>query len=326
MADEARERSPPREEAPQPVEAVAAVAAPAEATAAPPQAAYATYAAAEAPAVAGGMSRGTAARWNSQKGYGFIKPEDGSEDVFCHFRSITDGNCLEEGAQVTYRPDYDDRKQKYRAEDVVGGTTKDQNALGGGAAGGYGGGYGGAPAAAAVAPAAPTGPPADGKVRGIGQRWNEKGFGFIKPDDGGDDIFCHVSGITDGNCLVPGAVVDFIKEFDERKGNYRAEGLTGGSTGAVGGGGAGGGAGGGYGQQQMQPQQAYGGYGQQQQAYAAYGQQPAYGQQQQAYGGYGQQQAAAPQQAYGYGQQQQQQAPGGYGQQPPQQGGYGGGY
>jgi cold shock CspA family protein len=154
------------------------------------------------------------------------------------------------------------------------------------------------------------------QVRGIAQRWNEKGFGFIKPDDGGDDIFCHVSGITDGNCLVPGAVVDFIKEFDERKGNYRAEGLTGGSTGNVDGGGGGGGGGGGYGQQQ---QPAFGGYGQQAAAYGAYGQpQAAYGQPQ-AFAGYGQQ----PQQpAYGYGQPP---AAGGYGQ-PPPQGGYGGGY
>jgi hypothetical protein len=33
---------------------------------------------------------------------------------------------------------YDDRKGKYRAEDVVGGVTKDQNALGGGAGGAAG--------------------------------------------------------------------------------------------------------------------------------------------------------------------------------------------
>lgn len=232
MAEEARERSPPREEAPPPQ------AAPAEAQAQPEAQAFAQpeavpvaaggYDASAMPPPTAGKARGTAARWNHEKGYGFIKPEDGSEDVFCHFRSVTDGNCLKEGALVEYIREYDDRKGKYRAEGVTGGMHQDHNALGGGG-GGYGGGYGGAPAVA-VAPAAPTGPPAEGKVRGIAQRWNQKGFGFIKPDDGGEDIFCHCSGITDGNCLVPGAVVDFIKEFDERKGNYRAESLTGGST------------------------------------------------------------------------------------------------
>ena len=58
-------------------------------------------------------------------------------------------------------------------------------------------------------------PPADGRVRGVALRWNEKGFGFIKPDDGGDDVFCHFSGIKDGKCLKEGATVEFLKVIQQ---------------------------------------------------------------------------------------------------------------
>merc|ERR1719461_2296103 len=68
----------------------------------------------------GGTLRGTACRWN-ERGFGFIKPDDGGEDLFCHVSAIKDGNCLQEGAQVTYEASYDDRKGKYRAENVYGG-------------------------------------------------------------------------------------------------------------------------------------------------------------------------------------------------------------
>lgn len=67
-----------------------------------------------------GRMAGTAARWND-RGFGFIRPEDGSEDVFCHFSSITDGNQLREDDRVEFDKIYDDRKGKYRAENVTGG-------------------------------------------------------------------------------------------------------------------------------------------------------------------------------------------------------------
>ena len=66
------------------------------------------------------------------------------------------------------------------------------------------------------------------KATGIAMRWNAKGFGFIKPDDGGEDLFCHVSSITNGigKMLTEGAAVQFVKKYDERTGKERAEEVT----------------------------------------------------------------------------------------------------
>ena len=70
------------------------------------------------------------------------------------------------------------------------------------------------------------GPPA-GRERGTVSRWTERGFGFITPQDGGDDLFCHFSNIEDGNSLEPGTVVEFVKIYDDRKGKERSEQVSG---------------------------------------------------------------------------------------------------
>ena len=71
-----------------------------------------------------------------------------------------------------------------------------------------------------------------GKDSGVALRWNSRGFGFIKPDgdETGEDLFCHYSSIDDGNCLKEGDKVWFVKQYDDRKGKYRAEQVTGGCT------------------------------------------------------------------------------------------------
>ena len=50
------------------------------------------------------MATGTVKWFNESKGFGFITPEDGSKDVFVHFRSIaSDGfKTLAEGQAVSF--------------------------------------------------------------------------------------------------------------------------------------------------------------------------------------------------------------------------------
>jgi cold shock protein len=50
------------------------------------------------------MPQGTVKWFNEEKGFGFIEPDDGSEDVFVHHTGIAGQGykSLEEGEKVTY--------------------------------------------------------------------------------------------------------------------------------------------------------------------------------------------------------------------------------
>lgn len=50
------------------------------------------------------MATGTVKWFNADKGFGFITPDDGSEDVFAHFSAITGGGyrSLDENQKVSF--------------------------------------------------------------------------------------------------------------------------------------------------------------------------------------------------------------------------------
>jgi CspA family cold shock protein len=51
---------------------------------------------------------------------------------------------------------------------------------------------------------------------------DEKGFGFIRPDDGSNDVFFHVSALREGDDVTVGKAVTFETGVDPKSGKTRA--------------------------------------------------------------------------------------------------------
>lgn len=70
----------------------------------------------------GGQYAGTVVKW-LDRGFGFISPDDGSGDIFCHSSGLqnqSERDFLNTGEKVTYDLEEDERSNRMRAVNVVG--------------------------------------------------------------------------------------------------------------------------------------------------------------------------------------------------------------
>jgi CspA family cold shock protein len=66
------------------------------------------------------MSTGSVKWFNSQKGFGFIQPDDGGKDVFVHISAVERAGMhnLNEGQKISYDIVADQRTGKSSAENL----------------------------------------------------------------------------------------------------------------------------------------------------------------------------------------------------------------
>jgi CspA family cold shock protein len=140
---------------------------------------------------------GTVAWYDEDKGFGFINPDSGDGDVFVHARALAEGlTWLTEGDRVAFEVASADKGPQARDVHLVRGA-EPQTAP-----------RRSAPAARHV--------PARGGEGVVARYDDDRGFGFITPDAGGDDLFVHVSVIIGSEPLQKGDRVRYAVRQSDR--------------------------------------------------------------------------------------------------------------
>ena len=142
---------------------------------------------------------GTVAWYEPTKGYGFIAPDAGRDQIFVHSSAIVGGGVISEGQRVAFL--VVDGEKGPQADHLL-------------------------PLGPEAARQASDG--ADGTVS-----WydDEKGFGFVVPDSGGEDVFVHVKSLLGGlTGLSEGDRVTYDVAAGERGPNARSVQLVRGSA------------------------------------------------------------------------------------------------
>lgn len=166
------------------------------------------------------MARGTVRFFNPAKGFGFITPESGGSDVFVHITALQAAGLtgLTEGDVVSFELETDRRSGRTSAINLS------QESSGNGAVSrprpastGFDRPFRSAPSAEHA-----------GSGSGLVKWFNpDKGFGFIQPTEGGQDIFVHASALRRAglDTLADGQPVSYDLERDGRTGKISAANL-----------------------------------------------------------------------------------------------------
>ena len=142
------------------------------------------------------------------KGFGFLVPDDGSPDVFCHASVVQDAgyDTLPQGANVTCMV-----TESRRGPVVASILSVDASTAPAGNGGSEERWRGQRDRAGPVGPAE--------ECRGVVKFYNAgKGYGFVVPDDGGRDVFLHGSALNRAGlgALEPGERVSVMVEQGAR--------------------------------------------------------------------------------------------------------------
>jgi CspA family cold shock protein len=184
-------------------------------------------------------AKGKVKWFNSTKGYGFITLDNGG-DAFCHASAlqaaghsdvqpgttvVCDLSDSQRGMQVVtvHSVDVSTAEAPSRGPRREGGGFGDRGGFGGGRfgdrgdRGGFGGdrgGYGGG----GYRDSGPSGPMVEGKVKFFN---DQKGFGFVMPDNGSGDIYLHASALRRSG--VQAVEPDQRIRYSTRQGNKGVE-------------------------------------------------------------------------------------------------------
>jgi CspA family cold shock protein len=64
------------------------------------------------------MAQGVVVGFKDDRGFGFIRPDGGSGDIFVHARDIANADKLNQGQRVSFEIIMDDKRGKQRADRV----------------------------------------------------------------------------------------------------------------------------------------------------------------------------------------------------------------